>query len=163
MNFVPVAWCLHSFQIYMHSRRLSCMFSWLSKGILTWRVGQDVLPLVSSRNFQAGLGALNTILRSKNFLLSIHCKENEALVITPSSARKVGYCEAAPCFKSGWDPTVIFCLLLPYLALQHCSYFVDLIKPLLAMKVQRKIYNRVKGKHPSAFGQNLRGSWQNGC
>lgn len=96
----------------------------------------------------------------KNFLLSIHCKENKELVITPSSPWKVGFCEAAPCFKSGWDPTAIFCLLLLYLSLQHCSYFIDLIKPLLAMKVQQKIYSRTKGKHPNASGQYLRGSWQ---
>lgn len=44
------------------------------------------------------------------------------------------------------------CLLLLYLTLQHCKYFVSLIKPLLFMKVGQKAYDRMEGKFLSAPG-----------
>lgn len=53
-------------------------------------------------------------------------------------------------FQSGWDPAVISCLLLLYLTVQHCMYFVGLIKPLLSMMVGHKIYDRMEGKYLSA-------------
>lgn len=55
-------------------------------------------------------------------------------------------------FQSGLDPTVISCLLLLYLTLQHCTYFVNSIKPLLFMKVGQKIHDRMEGKFLSAPG-----------
>lgn len=55
-------------------------------------------------------------------------------------------------FQSGLAPTVMSCLLLLYLTLQHCTYFVSLIKPLLFMKVGEKIYDRMEGKFLSASG-----------
>lgn len=58
--------------LHTSSRELECTFSWFLKGMLTWGTGQDVLPLVSSRNFHAGWGTLNTILRSSSRWLSFH-------------------------------------------------------------------------------------------
>lgn len=153
VNFVPVVWSLHSFQIYTYSRELDCTFSWFLKSVLTWGTGQDVPPLDSSRNLHAGQGALNTILRSSSRLLffrplqgkqgigyhSFINMENQPLLSCTS-------------FQSGWDPAVISCLLLLYLTLQHYMYFVSFIKPLLFMKVGQKIYDRMEGKFLSAPG-----------
>lgn len=47
---------------------------------------------------------------------------------------------------------MISCLLLLYLTLQHCTYCLSLIKPLLFMKVGQKIYDRMEGKFLSASG-----------
>lgn len=55
-------------------------------------------------------------------------------------------------FQSGWDPAAISCLLLLYLTLQHCTYFVCLTKPLLFMNVGQKVYNRMEGKFLTAPG-----------
>lgn len=69
VNFVPVVWSFHSFHIYVHSRELRCIFACFLNGILTVGTGQDVAPLVSSRNFHAGWGVLNTILSRSSKLL----------------------------------------------------------------------------------------------
>lgn len=153
MNFVPVVWSLLSFQIYAHSRELDCISSWFLKGLLTWGTGQDVLPLVSSRNFHAGWGALNTVLRSSSRLLSF-CSLQGKQGIGYHSFINMENQLLLSCtlFQSGWDPAVISCLLLLYLTLQHCTYFVSLIKPLLFMKVGQKIYGSMEGKCLSTPG-----------
>lgn len=128
MNFIPVVWSLSSSQIYTYSRELDCTYSWFLKGMLTWGTGQDVLPLVSCRNFHAGWEALNTVLRSSSRLLSFRPLQGKQGIGYHSFINMENQLLlSCTLFQSGWDPAVISCLLLPYLTVQHCTYFVGLI------------------------------------